>query len=159
MIGYREDGRGHERQRVCTTPLLAVPPTTRLTTVSEAQEGEALCKYMALRHPAAYEHMLHVPNGLISTGRHVNALKRQGLKPGVPDYFIAIPVGRYHGLWLELKTHNGKVRREQTEWLERLTKQDYACVIAYGWDAARQCIEQYLCGDVDRLKLKEMVEQ
>ena len=139
----------------CTTDYL-------LTTTfmgSEAEEASALCRYMALRHPAIYDHMLHIPNGMKSNGRSVNQLKNQGLKPGVPDYFIAIPIGRYHGLWLELKATGGKASALQNQWLERLTIQNYACVIAWGWDSARQCIEQYINGSVDKLVLKEMVEQ
>lgn len=139
---------------------LAVPPTTNtLYMGSEAEEAKALCKYMQLKHPQVYEHMLHIKNEgkcSLRAGFQANLI---GRKKGVPDYFIAIPIGRYHGFWLELKAGKNKPTKDQKVWLGRLAKQDYACVVAWGWEAAAQCIEQYINGQVDRIILEDLVEQ
>lgn len=126
---------------------------------TEAEEGRALCQYIQLKHPRVWDHLLHIPNGMRSNPRSVSYLKAQGLKPGIPDYFLALPRGRYHGLWLELKAGKGKPSADQKEWLGRLAKQDYACVVAWGWEAAAQCIEHYLAGQVDEIIIKDLVEQ
>jgi hypothetical protein len=127
--------------------------------MSEEEEGEALCTYMALRHKKVFAHMCHIPNGGLRNKRVAAKLKAQGVKKGVSDYLIAIPVGRYHGLWLELKVGKNKLTTDQKEWLRLMTIQNYACVAAWGWEAAAQCIEQYINGQVDRIILEDLVEQ
>jgi hypothetical protein len=126
---------------------------------AETAEAIALCKYMELRHSKIFDHMFHVPNGGLRNKTVAAKLKAQGAKAGVSDYFIAIPVGRYHGLWLELKAGKNGLTPTQKEWLRRMTIQNYACVAAWGWEAAAQCIEQYINGQVDRIILEDLVEQ
>jgi hypothetical protein len=45
---------------------------------------------------------------------------------------------------VELKSEKGRVREEQKEWLDRLDKQGYRAVVAYGFDEAAQAIIDYL---------------
>ncbi|MBQ9273311.1 MAG: VRR-NUC domain-containing protein [Succinivibrio sp.] len=76
-------------------------------------------------------------------------LKRQGVKPGVPDLFLAIAAGPYHGLFIEMKRavkSASTVSAEQKAWKEALCAEGYASVIAYGADAAKEAIKTYLSG-------------
>ena len=85
-----------------------------------------------------------IPNG---GARHpvVGAkLKKEGVKAGVPDLFLPVARGDSHGLFIELKTANGRPTPIQREWLLSLHCQGYKTVVAYGWDEARSCIEAYL---------------
>jgi hypothetical protein len=71
-------------------------------------------------------------------------MKRAGFKPGVFDYFLAIPKGGKGGLWLELKrTQAGVVSAEQKTFL-LLVQEDYATAICKGWHAAMLAIKAYL---------------
>ena len=64
---------------------------------------------------------------------------------GVPDLFLAVARGQYHGLFIELKRRKGgKVSLEQTQWLNELTIQGYLAVVSYGWDEAKGTILRYL---------------
>ena len=71
-----------------------------------------------------------------------------GLKRGVSDYFLAYPVNPFHGLWLELKRtgRRSRVSAEQLMWQERTRKVGYMSVTAYGWEQAKEFIEEYLRG-------------
>lgn len=88
--------------------------------------------------------MHHIPNGGKRDKRTAVALKRQGVKAGVPD--ICLPVARngYHGLYIELKAGKNKATKNQEKWQVFLNDQGYYAVICYGWREAAKVIEEYL---------------
>lgn len=71
-------------------------------------------------------------------------LKKEGLRSGVPD--VCLPVARqgFHGLFVEMKIKGNRPSDAQKEYIAQLNMQGYAVVVAYGWDAAREAIEDYL---------------
>lgn len=76
-------------------------------------------------------------------------LKAEGVKAGVPDVFLPVARGGYHGLFIELKkpkdsTPAGRATEGQIEWLGALGDQGYFAVLCVGWDAARKTIIDYL---------------
>jgi hypothetical protein len=78
-------------------------------------------------------------------------LKREGVRAGVPDLFLAVPVpvhgGRSRaGLFIEMKTWTGRVSKAQQEAIFRLRRRGYECVVAHGFDQASRAITQYLEG-------------
>jgi hypothetical protein len=79
-----------------------------------------------------------------ATARHGARLKREGRKRGVPDICLPVARGPYHALYIELKADKGKLRPEQKNWLLDLTVQKNCAVAAFGWEAARRHIEEYL---------------
>lgn len=78
-----------------------------------------------------------------------------------PDLFIAQPVGKYHGMFVELKAEgtpvylkNGQITknphiREQLAMLEELDSLGYRAIIAVGFEQAIKQIKQYLGGTND----------
>jgi hypothetical protein len=68
------------------------------------------------------------------------------LRRGFPDIQLLTPSGAYAMLFIELKSQHGKPTKEQIEYLDYLRSRGYAACLCYGWDAARQCIEDYLNG-------------
>ena len=67
---------------------------------------------------------------------------------GVPDMFLPIPIKPFHGLYIELKTHTGKVAANQLEWQRRLRRWGYASEICRGADRAIEALQQYLSGEL-----------
>ena len=90
------------------------------------------------------EYMHHVPNGGKRDAATAVALKRQGVKAGVPD--IVLPAARagYHGLYIELKAGKNTTTKTQEKWLEHLTAAGYFTAVCYGWQKAAELIESYL---------------
>lgn len=70
-------------------------------------------------------------------------LKAEGMKSGIPDLFLPVPIGKYHGLFIELKFKNNTATDEQEGWLERLAAQGYCAAIAWGCDEAIKVIVDY----------------
>ena len=84
-------------------------------------------------------------NGLrLPIGLAVKA-KKAGMRKGVPDLFLPVARGKYHGLFVELKRiRSYKVSDEQGEWIERLWGEGYHAVVCCGWKEASECIVRYL---------------
>lgn len=113
--------------------------------------------------PEAVRLMFAIPNG----GQRGDGTKRgaaiaggrliaEGVKAGVPDIMLPVPVARtlsfcgYHGLFIEMKRpksvgkRKGITQTEQSDFAKQLETQGYKCVVAYGWEQARDAIKDYL---------------
>ncbi len=90
------------------------------------------------------ELMFHIPNGGSRNKLEAANLQKQGVKAGVPDLFLPVSRGGYHGLFIELKYGKNKPTEKQTEWLKNLNEQGYAVAVCYGCDEASKKILKYL---------------
>lgn len=104
-------------------------------------------RMMRGRHPEL-ELYHHIPNGGPRSKGAAAKLKGQGVRAGVPDVFIPVARGGYHGLYLELKVGDGSVEAEQNEFMAAAAKQGYYCCVCYGWPCSAAVIEKYLDGDI-----------
>lgn len=87
----------------------------------------------------------HIPNGGKRTITEAKRFKAMGVKAGVPDLFLPVPRGRYHGLWIEMKrTQDGKVSENQKWWIGALNSLGYSAQVAYGAEQAIRQLEEYL---------------
>lgn len=94
-----------------------------------------------------------VPNGTMLAGsaeqraRYMTFLKAQGLKPGVSDVCIALPVGRWHGMYLEMKRdRKAPVTADQKEWLALMALVGYYAEVAPGLDSAIEHTTTFMRG-------------
>ena len=98
---------------------------------------------------AQYQHpelalLYAIPNGGHRHKAVAAKLKAEGVRKGVPDICLPVPRGRWHGLYIEMKTPTGTVRPEQKRWLAALRSQGYDAAVCRGWESARRFIEEYL---------------
>lgn len=88
-----------------------------------------------------------IPNGGKRAIKTAVALKKQGVKRGVPDMCLPVPRGGFNGLYIELKrVKGGTVSDEQREWIAALNKQGYKAIICHGAEEAIEQIRGYLNG-------------
>ncbi len=115
----------------------------------EEEDGKALVTWMdalvlgnGLR-PGLF--FFHVPNGMARTATMGGIFKAQGLRKGWPDYGLMLPLGGYHGFWLEIKSEFGaKPSKEQLDILARLESVGYKCGVSWGFDDSQKQLQQYL---------------
>ena len=87
-----------------------------------------------------------IPNGGKRAIKTAVALKKQGVKRGVPDMCLPVSRGGYHGLYIELKRQKGgRVSDEQRERIAALNTQGYKAIICHGAEEAIEQIRGYLC--------------
>lgn len=134
---------------------------------TEHGEQAALMQWVALTGIKRWPNLdllYAVPNGGDRSPSVASAMKAEGVKAGVPDLVLPIPVvacaelegfagaSWYAGLYLEMKRKGYEGRAlgarsvDQEKWHKRLIAQRYAVVTAYGWIAAVQVLETYLNG-------------
>lgn len=96
------------------------------------------------------DHAFAVPNGSFLYGdiakRAIqgNALARQGVRPGVEDVMVLVPVAPYHGLLLEFKRIDGAPPSEsQTQWHAKHRQMGYAVYVPYGFEQAKAATLEY----------------
>ena len=113
---------------------------------SEDQEQIALfswASYARMRLPGL-ELMFAIPNGGLRDKAVAAKMKATGTRAGVPDIFLPVPRGSYHGLWIELKVGYNKPSDIQKWWLGNLEARGYAVAVCYGWGEAQEAITKYL---------------
>lgn len=118
----------------------------------EHQEQAALFDWVALSEPRWPELalMYAIPNGGERHPAVAVRLKAEGVKAGVPDLCLPVARGGYHGLYIELKSREGKLSAEQRHWLANLEGQGYRAAMVRGWEAAQRLIEDYLSTGVTK---------
>lgn len=85
-----------------------------------------------------------IPNGGLRTPIGARRLKREGVRPGVPDLHLPVARGGYHGLWIEMKSANGRVSIAQQRWIENLRIEGHKVEVVYRWNDAVTIILDYL---------------
>lgn len=104
-----------------------------------------------------------VPNGIWLPGadvqmriRVIMTMRRQGMKKGVPDVTIALPMHGYHGCIIELKRlpvanssgpNTSCMGDEQIVWLERLKAAGYFVEVVVGVPGFCAAVNRYLNGE------------
>lgn len=91
--------------------------------------------------------MFHPPNGGKRSPREASRLKAQGVKSGVADILLPLPMDGFHGLWIELKRRKqdgpSKVSPKQKKFLRDMAEKGYRCEVCYGANEAIKVITEY----------------
>lgn len=86
-----------------------------------------------------------VPNGGERTDIQGAMLKAEGVKRGVSDIFVPIPVRGKAGLFIEMKPEKGGVHKpEQIAFVNDMRLMGYSAHFAHGWLEARDILKNYM---------------
>lgn len=85
-----------------------------------------------------------VPNGELREPRVAERLRKEGVRPGVPDLFLLVPRGQYHGLVIEQKVKPNRPDREQRAWIAALSALGFRVVDSYSWNETVSHLQWYL---------------
>ncbi len=113
---------------------------------NEALEQSALLQWTAYnsgKYPEL-ELLFHIPNGGSRNKMEAYNLKKQGVKAGVPDLFLPVARGKYHGLFIEMKAGKNTTTEKQNKWIDELRKQNYKVEVCYSCEIAIMVLENYL---------------
>lgn len=127
-----------------TPKARAVPTSKAISPDEDTMQAQVIAwaNLQAKKYPELAR-LFHVPNG----GRHLLEavkLKRQGVRAGVPDLFLPAPRFGRNGLWIEMKTANGKLSAPQKDWGEFLRAAGYRVEVCRSFDQAREVLLDYL---------------
>lgn len=115
----------------------------RARNYKEAKDIEAFFEWFHYQHPGilAYKNQNEGK-------RDPRFVKSGGIVSGIPDIFIARPIGSKHGMYIEMKPSDGsgKISDAQIQIINHLQKENYVAVICVGWEAAMNLTIDYLNG-------------
>lgn len=103
-----------------------------------------MVQWFDLQFPDLRGRLFAVPNGGHRHKAVAAKLKAEGVRSGVPDLWLPVPVAGFHGLVVEMKTLTGRPTEQQLDWLDFLARQGYMATMCKGADAAIQTIRNYL---------------
>lgn len=112
--------------------------------MSEHAEQVALVQWFRLQFPQYREHLFAIPNGGARHPAVAGKLKAEGVLPGVSDLFLMVARPGAAGLWIEMKTRDGRLTEPQRRFQERAQAEGFCAVTCYGFEQARAAIVEYL---------------
>jgi hypothetical protein len=119
----------------------------------EHSEQVAVVAYLQMSYPDVL--FWATPNGAMMGGGRagairMNALKAEGLLPGVSDLIIFEPRGGYSAMFLEMKRADGGSGASDNQlWFIRQVEQRGAFgIVCNGYDEAQPVIDDYLAGRI-----------
>jgi len=88
--------------------------------------------------------MLHCSlNGVKLSKTQAGIAKAQGMLSGVPDLFLPVPRGKYHGLFIEMKHGTNTLTDNQKKFLQNAANVGFAVSVCYSAQEAIKRIEDY----------------
>lgn len=124
-----------------------VPAPPRKMSNEESRIQQDVIKWWAANYrtfPIPEFVLFSIPNGGARSAVTGAIMKREGARKGVPDLFLAVPMGRYHGLFIEMKKPGGKPSPEQRAFLNCANVHGYLAIVAESAEVAQCAIYNYL---------------
>lgn len=87
-----------------------------------------------------------IPNGGSRTASERVSLHAEGVLAGMPDLCVLRACGGFHGLFIEMKTKEGVVKKHQSALADQLRGEGYRCEVARSGDEAYEVVKEYLNG-------------
>jgi hypothetical protein len=127
-------------------PLIK-PRTKKPIKHTEANYQQQVVEWARLAHMSGkYPNLdlLHCSlNGVKLSALQATKSKQQGMLSGVPDLFLPVPIGGYHGLFIEMKSEKGRLSANQTWFLSKVELLGYKIAVCYSANEAIKTIENY----------------
>lgn len=117
---------------------------TPIGRTSEQDEQIAAMKWLALKYPDIFKVTMAIPNEGKTSWYGGQRMKMAGVKAGAPDLLLPIASKNKHGLFIEMKSRQGKLRPNQSEMHELIRAQGYSVVTCYGVDEFIETAQDYL---------------
>ncbi len=109
--------------------------------VSLMQWWALQCRRFGIHEPLLFA----IPNGGQRNIITAKRMKDEGVRSGIPDLFLAVPRGNFHGLFIEMKKpRGGVVSDNQKVCMEMLSTNGYCVTVCHGFIEAKTAITAYL---------------
>lgn len=108
----------------------------------ESDIQAACVRWFRYQHPDKV--IFSIPNGGYRNAITAAIMKREGALAGVADLFLMWPAGNFHGLFIEMKTKQGRQSDTQALFMYEAIKAGYSYVICHSFDEFKNEIDKYL---------------
>lgn len=121
-------------------------PKSFAATATEHEIQSAFFQWVHLyeeRHPQL-KLIFAIPNGEHRSTSVARRLKKEGVRAGVWDVLVAVPSYPYHGLFIEFKSHKGRLEQNQIEFMKEANANNYLTQVYSDWTEAANYVADYL---------------
>lgn len=110
----------------------------------ESKMQESCFTWFHYQYPEYYNLYFSIPNGGKRDIQTAVTMKKEGLKDGVLDTFLAVSRHGFHGLFVEFKWNKNQLTQNQIEFKEAVDNQGYATAVCYTLESFISLITNYL---------------
>lgn len=71
-------------------------------------------------------------------------LQKEGANPGTADLFLSIPRGEFAGLYIEMKTPNGRQSKDQAAFEQEVMEEGYGYAMPRTFEEFQKVVNHYL---------------
>jgi hypothetical protein len=100
------------------------------------------CRVMGGRH-SRLDTIFAIPNGGLRSKITAARMKSEGMKAGVWDIFVPVPMGQHCGMWIEMKAGKNRLTPGQVSFCESVGE-SYLWTVCYSWEEAVDATCDYL---------------
>lgn len=101
--------------------------------------------------------LFHIANESVGGYGWMIRNRQMGIRKGVPDLFLPVPMKGYHGLFIEMKAPKGRLSHEQGQWLKALDTFSYKVAVCKGFEEAKTVLEEYMAnGTAEETKVRNI---
>ena len=111
---------------------------------AESALQSACVQWFRLQYPHYASHLFAIGNGVPNNARQGAIRKREGAVRGVADLMLMVSNKEHCGLFIEMKTPEGKVSADQKAFGERAILSGYAYFVCRSLDEFMAVIRLYL---------------
>lgn len=112
--------------------------------MSEHNTQAAFFDWLNVANIQGVELAFAVPNGGQRHPAVAAKLKKEGVKPGVPDVLLPVARGGFIGLSIEFKHGDGNPTKDQRERITAMQKEGWCVVVCWDWQAAARLVQGYM---------------
>ncbi len=126
--------------------------------MTEGMIQEQVARYVAIKYPDALFHSDFGSGAHLSRLQAIKQKRQNAGRRGFPDFQICEPIGKWNGLFIEIKKdgtrivkRNGELVandhiKEQADMIEALRSRGYYADFGIGFDACKTIIDAYMGG-------------
>lgn len=106
---------------------------------------KAVVEWFEMQHKEIADLLVCHQNGSVNYGAYKGKIMQQmGVKRDMPDLQLLLAKAQWHGYFLEVKTKNGYLTKEQKAKHQRLMEQGYLVQVGYGVDDCIALMSRYV---------------
>lgn len=106
-------------------------------------------RWFRYAYPSYARLLFAIPNGGDRDIRVAQRLKAEGVVAGVADLFLAIGTEVCHGMFIEMKTPQGRQSEKQKEFQRVVEEEGYMYIVCRSLDEFREIVDAYMSSAVE----------
>lgn len=110
----------------------------------ESQTQRACVKWFRLQYPELALNLIAIPNGGSRPRVEAALMKAEGVTAGAADLALFVPSASAHGLFIEMKSANGRQRGSQKAWQQAVEAKGYVYAVCRSVEDFMSCVNKYL---------------